>query len=198
MDILSLLLGVATLGVVFWGWYRLYRHVKGEDMGFRSKAGGAQRESLEDFVAAYRRGEASPDAPPAAPKAAAPAPMVVPVAPPPPAEAPAGPAPFLSGGAKLVYLTCRAGLRDHHLFARVRLATLSATRLDGALADAEVALLVCNPEMAVVAAVDLAGEPGPADAAKAEWLRGLGIRYLRLSPRTLPKPEELRTLIYRM
>jgi hypothetical protein len=202
MDILGLVLGVATLGVVFWGWYRMYRRVKGEDMPFGPKAGGsAKRESLEDFVAAYRRGEVNLDAPPVATRSAAPspvpAPVPVPMAPP-PAEPPAGPTPFLSGGAKLVYLTCRAGLRDHHLFARVRLATLSPTRLEGALADAEVALLVCNPEMAVVAAIDVTGDAGTGDAAKAEHLRGLGIRYLKLSPRTLPKPEEIRNLLYRL
>jgi hypothetical protein len=31
-----------------------------------------------------------------------------------------------------------------------------------------------------------------------DYLRSLGIRYLRLSPKTLPKPEEIRALLYRM
>jgi len=60
-------------------------------------------------------------------------------------------------------------------------------------------LSVCNPAMSVVAAIDVIGPDGRApDARKADYLRSLGIRYLRLSAKSLPKPEEIQALLYRM
>jgi hypothetical protein len=77
--------------------------------------------------------------------------------------------------------------------------SLCTGKLDTQLAESEISLLVCNAGMSIVAAIDVIGtEPASTDAAKAETLRSLGIRYLRLSPKSLPKPEEIRTLLYRM
>lgn len=106
---------------------------------------------------------------------------------------------FLSGATKLAYYVCRSGLRDHHVFAHVRLQSLCTGKLDARLADAQISLLVCNAGISIVAAIDvIESEAAPADGAKAETLRALGIRYLKLSPKSIPKPEDVRTLLYRM
>jgi hypothetical protein len=211
MSFLGLLLG-ATLGalalVVWFKWHK--RMTGGDSAGSGGKQEKAQAESLEAFIAAYRRGDVPANAPaaPAAPArppgsgtvgaipvANMPAPAMAPAA----AETVAKREAFLTGAGKLVYLACRSGLRDHHCFAQVRLQSLCTGKLDPALQSACVDLLVCNAAMAIVAAIDIAGpEPAASDAAKAECLRSLGIRHLRLSPKSLPKPEDIRTLLYRM
>jgi len=107
---------------------------------------------------------------------------------------------FLGGAVKLAYFLCKSGLKDHHVFAHVQLATLSATTVsDAGLARASIDLLVCNAEMSAVAAIELIGAEGQAtDTLKVDYLRSLGIHYLRLSVKSLPKPEEIRALLYRM
>lgn len=201
MIVLGLVFGAVIGGLVLVAWYRWNKTVKG-DAAPAAKAGKPQAESLEAFIAAYRRGEVSVgavQAPPSAtpgsvgPVTAAPAPTL------PAAESVGRREVFLSGAPKLVYLACKSGLRDHHCFAYVRLQALCTGKLEPPLQSAEVDLLVCNASLSVVAAIDIVGAaPAAADAAKAECLRGLGIRYLRLSPKSLPKPEEIRTLLYRM
>jgi hypothetical protein len=194
---------IAAIALVVWfKWHKTM--TSGEEFGVLPKKARDREEnaSLEDFVAAYRRGEVSlkqESGPSHAPVAAVPAA---------PAEAqpgriePALPArrdPFLSGATKLAYYVCKSGLRDHHVFAHVRMQSVCTGKLDAQLAESEISLLVCNAGMSIVAAIDVIGtEPASADAAKAETLRSLGIRYLKLSPKSLPKPEEIRTLLYRM
>jgi hypothetical protein len=121
----------------------------------------------------------------------------------PSAPAAAGPArrdAFISGSTKLAYLACKTGLRDHHIFAHVPLSALSSGDvIDPALARAGVDLLICNAAMSAVAAIDLIDSgAGAANAAKSDYLKILGIRYLRLSAKSLPRPDELHALLYKM
>ena len=97
----------------------------------------------------------------------------------------------------MVYLACKTGLRDHHIFAHVPLSALSTGgAIDPALA---VDLLICNAAMSAVAAIDLIDSGnGAANAAKSDYLKALGIRYLRLSAKSLPRPNELHALLYKM
>ena len=107
---------------------------------------------------------------------------------------------FISGARKLVYLVCRSGLRDHHIFAAVPLHALSTGgAIEPALALDTVDLLVCNAAMAPVAVIDIIdATSGPANAAKTAHLKSLGVRYLRLSAKSMPRPDALHALIYKM
>ena len=205
MNYFGLIFGGIVAIAAIAAWYRWHRSMTGEDNPGRLPAKGKkqdQSDSLEAFVAAYRRGAVSlteetrplPVAAARAPVASAPA-AIDRLQPALPARRDA----FLSGATKLAYYVCKSGLRDHHVFAQVRLQSLCTGKLDARLADAEISLLVCNAGMSIVAALDVIGaEAAPADGAKAETLRSLGIRYLKLSPKSLPKPEDIRTLLYRM
>ena len=184
-------------GIALFVWYKLHQSIVQSDSldspSSRKSRGGANN-SLEEFIAAYRRGEVAADGAVATAQTAAAKP-----------DAPAVTAPvrrdqFLSWAVKLAFFLCKAGLRDHHVFAHVQLATLAANGAsDTALARGSVDLVVCNPAMSVVAAIDVIGPDGPTpDATKADYLRSLGIRYLRLSAKSLPKPEEIQALLYRM
>jgi hypothetical protein len=203
MSGLGLILGGLLAAIALVVWFMWHKRMSGEEFGLLPKARDREeRDSLEEFVAAYRRGEvslkeeASPPHAPAAPAVAATA------DPPPERREPALPArrdPFLSGATKLAYYVCKSGLRDHHVFAHVRMQSLCSGKLDPQLAESEISLLVCNAGLSIIAAIDVIGsEPASTDAAKAETLRSLGIRYLRLSAKSLPRPEEIGTLLYRM
>ena len=205
MNYFGLIFGGIVAIAAIAAWYRWHRSMTGEDNPGRLPAKGKkqdQSDSLEAFVAAYRRGAVSlteetrplPVAAARAPVASAPA-AIDRLQPALPARRDA----FLSGATKLAYYVCKSGLRDHHVFAQVRLQSLCTGKLDARLADAEISLLVCNAGMSIVAAIDVIGpEAAPADGANVEALRSLGIRYLKLSPKSLPKPEDIRTLLYRM
>jgi hypothetical protein len=204
MKIFGAILGFVLIAGLFVFWIRTYKSIKGEaSSGLFGSAGsgdGKKTESLEAFIAAYRRGEVKVDpamppgpaaTPPSAPAAPTPAPRTL---------APAKREPFLSGQVKLGYYLCKSGLRDHHVFVHVQIGTLySAGTPDPAISRTTVDLLVCNAQMSAVAAIDLfvPGAPQP-DPAKSDSLKSLGIRYLRLSTKSLPKPEELHALLYRM
>jgi hypothetical protein len=207
MKIAGALFGFLILVAVFVVWFRAYKSIKGDDgplfsMGNRESR--KEKKSLDDFIAAYRRGEV----------AVASSAAVVAKAETKAAMAKAGPAApvfpvkrdaFVSGATKLAYLACKAGLRDHHIFAHVSLSALSRDGVsDPVLVDAEVDLLICNAGLSAVAAIDMIdaatndGAGVPANAAKAEHLRGLAIRYMRLSAKSLPRPDELHALLYKM
>ena len=206
MKIAGAMFGLLVLVVVFVIWLRTYKSIRGDDgslfsMGKRKPA--KENKSLDEFIAAYKRGEVTPGTgiastvKPAAAVAAVPGTTASPVV------APATPTrrdAFVSGPTKLAYLACKTGLRDHHIFAHVQLSALSAGgALDPALARAGVDLLICNANMSAVAAIDLLdSENATANAAKSEYLRVLGIRYLRLSAKSLPRPDELHALLYKM
>lgn len=197
MTYLGVLAALVIGGIALFVWYKLHQSIVQSDRldspSSRKSRGGGNN-SLEEFIAAYRRGEVAADGAVATAQTAAAT-----------ADAPAASVPvrrdhFLSGAVKLAFFLCKSGLKDHHVFAHVQLATLSATGVsDAALARASIDLLVCNAEMSAVAAIDVIGpEVHAPDATKADYLRSLGIRYLRLSAKTLPKPEEIQVLLYRM
>lgn len=185
--------------------------------------------SMEALIASYRRGEMPPPDSPIASAiaqktAALPLPAKAPVLNPAAARAvSAQPVPalasaalpsaesssdgvpvkresFISGATKLVYLVCRSGLRDHHIFAAVPLHALSTGgAIDPALALETVDLLVCNAAMAPVAVIDIIdATSGAANATKTAHLKALGVRYLRLSAKSMPRPDALHALIYKM
>ena len=208
MKIAIALLGFLILAVVFVVWFRAYRTIKGDDDPLLKKGQRKAKQdnnSLEDFIASYKRGEA----------VANPGPPLVTTAKPsstPPTVAAPAPVPaavqtmavkreaFVAGATKLVYLSCKAGLRDHHTFAHVSLSTLSTGgAIDPALARTSIDLLICNAAMSPVAAIDVidAGS-GAANVAKSDHLKALGIRYLRLSAKSLPRPNEFHALLYKM
>ena len=205
MSYFGAILGAIVVMAAIAAWFKWRESLLGDDapgLFSRKPKERSQAESLEDFVAAYRRGEVSLSEP-SRPVQAASA-VAIPAAPP---AAQAKPEPeavgrreaFLSGATKLAYYVCKSGLRDHHVFAHVQLQALCTGKLDAQLAGAEISLLVCNAGMSIVAAIDVTGPEAPAgDGAKADCLRTLGIRYLKLSPKSLPKPEDIRTLLYRM
>ena len=197
MKIAAAMFGLLILVVVFILWLRTYKSVRGDDgplfsMGKRKPA--KENKSLDEFIASYKRGEVAVGN--SAPVAAKPSPMPL-AAPAPTQTAPTKRDAFVSGSTKLVYLACKTGLRDHHIFAHVPLSALSTGgAIDPALA---VDLLICNAAMSAVAAIDLIDSGnGAANAAKSDYLKALGIRYLRLSAKSLPRPNELHALLYKM
>src|SRR5258706_1356691 len=212
MKIAGAIFGFIILAVIFVVWIRAYKSIKGEDNPLFSggkRKPGEEKDSLEDFIASYKRGEVRiPASVPAAAKTAS-APVPLPaaaaaaVAAAAAAAAPAAPVrreSFISGATKLAYLTCKAGLRDHHVFAHVQLSALSTGgMIDPALARSGVDLLICNAAMSAVAAIDLidAGSSA-ANVAKSDHLKTLGIRYLRLSAKSLPRPDQWHALLYKM
>src|SRR6266850_638941 len=197
MAYLGVLAVLVIGGIGLFVWYRMYQNIvqsgSPDSLSSRKPRGGVNN-SLEEFIAAYRHGKVAANGV----VVSAPTTAATP-------DAPAVTVPvrrdhFLSGAVKLAFFVCKAGLKDHHVFAHVQLAALAAdSASDAALARGSVDLVVCNPAMSVVAAIDVIGPEGRApDATKGDYLRSLGIRYLRLSAKTLPKPEEIRALLYRM
>ena len=124
-----------------------------------------------------------------APAAAATASPPAPAAPAP--AAPAAPGTLLRPEVKLAYLTFRSGLRDHHVFPNVRLGDLGF-----GVAVGTIDLLVCDSEFKYVAAVDVYTGEKPDDVPKSMFLSRAGINHLPLSIKAMPKPAQLRELIY--
>jgi hypothetical protein len=216
--------------VVWYRMYRSLKGDDGPMFSFLSSKPKKERgdNSLEALIASYKRGELPPDAAidataapvvPGAHKPAAtrPAATATPSGAtlatrlasaqpaPAPADAPASTPVvkrdvFISGATKLVYMVCKAGLRDHHVFAHVPLRALSTGgAIDPVLALNTIDLLVCNASMAPVAAIDVIdATSGPADVVKAGHLKALGLRYLRFSAKSLPRPDALHALLYKM
>ena len=206
MKIVGALFGLLILAVVFVLWLRTYKSLKGDDgplFSIGNRKPKKENNSIDEFIASYKRGEAAAgnSAPIPVKAAAKPSPSPIPLAA--PAAAPTVPVKrdaFVSGSTKLAYLACKTGLRDHHIFAHVPLSALSSSgTIDPALVRVDVDLLICNAAMSAVAIIDLidAGN-GAANAAKADYLKALGIRYLRLSPKSLPRPDELHAMLYKM
>ena len=203
MKIAGALLGLLIMAAVFVVWYRAYKSIKGDDgplFSIDKRKPRKDNNSLDEFVAAYKRGEVAPGN--GIPAAVKPATAVPPA---PVAAVPARRDAFISGSTKLAYLACKTGLRDHHIFAHVPLSALSSgDAIDPTLARTGVDLLICNAAMSAVAAIDLIDSglidagTGAANAAKSDYLKGLGIRYLRLSAKSLPRPDELHALLYKM
>lgn len=205
MKIAGALFGLLILAAALVVWFRAYKSIKGDDgplFSTGNRKPGKENNSLDEFIAAYKRGEVAVGN--NAPVAATPSPT--PLSAPSAAQtAPAKRDAFVSGSTKLAYLACKTGLRDHHIFAHVPLSALSTGgAIDPAVARSNVDLLICNAAMSAVAAIDLidaglidAGN-GAANAAKSDYLKALGIRYLRLTAKSLPRPDELHALLYKM
>ena len=205
MKIAGALFGILILAAVFVVWFRAYKSIKGDagplfSMGNRKPR--KESNSLEEFIASYKRGEVAVGN--SAPVATMPPPTPL-AAPAATQTAPAKRDAFVSGSTKLAYLACKTGLRDHHIFAHVPLSALSTGgAIDPALARTDVDLLICNATMSAVAAIDLVDTGlintgnDAANAAKTDYLKALGIRYLRLSAKSLPRPDELHALLYKM
>jgi hypothetical protein len=197
MAYLGVLAALVIGAIVLFVWFKLYRDIVQSDSldsPSSRKSRGAGPNSLEEFIAAYRGGKVAADGAVATTQASAAAPDA------PAVTVPVRRDPFLGPAVKLGYYLFKTGLKDHHVFVHVQLAALAANSTgDVASARSSVDLVVCNPAMSVVAAIDLIGPEGHTpDAKKADYLRSLGIRYLRLSAKTLPKPAEIRALLYRI
>jgi hypothetical protein len=202
MFLLKLTLALAIIIAALVLMFRLHKQIKG-DSGF----GAGSKESaqnnpheLEEFIAAYRRdktggaAQSRPDAQPAA--AAAPAAVATPN----PLPAAAKPrAAFLSGAGKVGFLVLKAGLPDHHVFANTRVADLLDGPANAALGNMRVDLLICNKELAIVAAVGLPNgvqSDSALEREKEQRLRAAGIRYVRFEAGAFPKPADVRRLVY--
>jgi hypothetical protein len=197
-----LLIAGALLLATLYGFYRLQRHMKGggsdgASIGGKKKDDGDANVDLEQFIAVYRQNKGKVEVP-----AAAPAGPPGPAAPPSlkPKEG------FLSGPNKLLYLVLRAALPDHQIFANVRLS--DSVQLAGEpatpharaqLAQARIDFLVCNKALAIVAYIDISDGNRADDVLKRQierFLNSSGVRYLRVPPTAIPRPAELRALIY--
>ncbi len=197
MAYLGALAFIVIGGIGLFFWYKQYKNIverDGLDPPSPKKSRSGPNNSLEEFIAAYRQGNV------AAVGVAASAPTATATPDAPAVTVPIRRDHFLSGAAKVAFFICKAGLKDHHIFAHVQLAALSTTGVsEAALARASIDLLVCNAEMSPVAAIDVIGPDGRVtDTLKVDYLRSLGIRYLRFTAKAMPKPEEIRALLYRM
>lgn len=204
MDILGVVAGFVVGGAALYVWYRLHRSwTQGEEFSLwpekKSNSEEDSSDGIEAFLAAYRTGNAGlPATTPAAGSAqvSPPRPGAAPTTVPrsvPPREA------FVSGAVKVAYLSFKSGLRDHHVFAHVAMTMLPGPgQIDPALSQATLDLLVCNSEMKPVAAIDIIGaDAAPVDSARLAHLKTCNVRYLRLTAKSLPKPEAVRALLYR-
>jgi hypothetical protein len=179
-------LGALLLGALLVGWYLLHRRITGEGspLAGRREAGHDGATELEAFIAAYRAGKVSPEqlkSPSAGSQSAAAAP-----------GAATTPSLFLRPEVKLAYLTFRTALRDHHVFANVRLSDVVANG-----GDIRVDLLVLDAKFVPVAAVDVYR---PGEDARADTLLALspsGVRYIRLQTNAMPRPGDIHSLLYR-
>jgi len=195
------ILAVALIAGAILGWVILHRRVRGDDTPLigatkRRARDKATENELEAFVAAYRGGKIDPVAlgsgeePPLEPAtstttASTAAALVAS----PPAAAATGT--LLRPEVKLAYLSFRSGLRDHHIFANVRLGDLGYGTAVGTID-----LLICDPGFNYVAAIDVyVGEP-PDDVPKTTFLRRAGLKHLTLAAKAIPKPGQLRELLY--
>jgi hypothetical protein len=216
--------GIVLLAGVVIGWYWLHRRIKGDEgplLGRLSKDQNKDSSAeLEAFIAAYRSGKLNAaelqqgSEPRPAPERSVPSP----IAPNPIASSPVGPravsqatpmpstataaaaateaepasTALLRPEVKLAYLTLRAGLRDHHVFPSIRLSDMGRGAAPG-----KVDLLVCNAQFQLIAAIDVFGAGSQPDAEKMAFLREAGIRYLKFSIGSMPKPAAVRALLYR-
>jgi hypothetical protein len=205
----GILAGLLVVAAVM-GWFVLHRRVRGDDAPLigatkRRAREKATENELEAFIAAYRGGKVDPvalsDAPDAALEPIQTAVGGLPVSPTvmtptedtatAPSTAAPGSGKLLRPEVKLAYLTFRSGLRDHHVFVNVRLGDLGYGTAVGTID-----LLVCDSGFKYVAAIDVCVADPPEDIAKATFLRNAGLRHLILRTRKMPKPDQLRTLIY--
>jgi hypothetical protein len=196
MVIVKLVVAVLIIVAVVLLLLRVHREISGgaslERPGGGKGKRGADKDNgnavneLEAFIAAYRRGKDEGAAP----------------APPPTANTSATVRKsYLTPHTKLCYLVVKAALPDHHVFCNARLVDALELHASHPLANARIDLIVCNKELGPIAAVDVSHpdeRASPTEREKTEQLQSAGIRYLRFTPNGIPKPTEIRDLIYRM
>ena len=192
MNILLVLLLIAGLLV---GWFWFHRWMKGEEgpwfqFGSKKKERRDTAAEMEAFIAAYRAGKINPAELKSEPTPEQSAPELASRATARAAPA-ASPAAVLRPEVKLAYLTLRAGLPDHHVFPGFRLADLGV-----AAAEVKVDLLVCDAQFRPVAALDVATQAAAPAGNRAASLQAAGIRYLALAVARMPRPAQIRALIY--
>lgn len=181
---------------------------------FRKKTAAREAASAKRFEEMLRsQVAASPGvaaAPALSPTPATPATASAPAAPPAPiakAAAVSARERFLGQPATLLYYLLKTGLPDHEIFANVSLASMIAAPAGGGereqhlrrLAPYQLDFVVCDKSMRIVAAIDIDAAVG-ADAAgiqqfKADCLKQAGVRLVRVNPGSMPRREQLRTLI---
>jgi hypothetical protein len=173
------------------GLLRLHREIYGEVSSAprrKAKDDKGSANELEAFIAAYRRDKE------AATGVAAPAAQPV-------LTSWVARKSYLTPHTKLCYLILKAALPDHHVFCNARLVDALELHAGHPLANARIDIVVCNKELGLVAVIDISNQ-GERDTQpereKTERLQSAGIRYLRFTPSAIPKPAEIRDLIYRM
>jgi hypothetical protein len=182
--VVAVLIVAGTLILLF----RLQRYFRGDSpipsARGRSESSRASADELESFIAAYRQNKDA--APPAEP--------------PPELTSWAARKSFLTPHLKLCYMVLKAGLPDHHVFCSARLMDALELHAGHPLAQARIDIVVCNKDLAPVVAIDVCNadeRDTPVEREKSERLRSAGIRHLRFTPGGIPKPAEIRDLIYR-
>ena len=115
---------------------------------------------------------------------------------------------FLTDPQRLLYLVLRAALPDHVVMANTRVIDLydlpagaEAVESDPRLRELlhqRLDCVVCRNDLVPLAAMVVypaAMPPAAGEQAKAESLRGLGIKFLRFRADSLPRPAEMRSLV---
>lgn len=214
MTWIKTIFGLLLLVGAIFGWVYIQKKFRGDDTPMfnrrKRKEPKEDGNDLEAFIAAYRSGKVDPaelagDARLPAGSAAAvtmatvvqtaaqgsagakaAAPSVAPAA-------PAAPRPgaLLRPEVKLAYLTFRTGMRDHHVFPNVRL-----NDLGHGVAVGTIDLLVCDGSFKYVAAIDIYVGEQPNDTPKQLFLNRAGIKHLYLPGAKMPRPNDLKDLIY--
>ncbi len=198
MILLKIIAAGAIIAGAFAAFYRIQREIRDSGTGSSGHGRESDRQSraeLDAFIASYRSGHAAASTTDGAVPALSTATIT------PPASAAtwtARPA-FLTGPGKLIYLLMRAGLPDHHVFANTRTVELIDLPVSNALAQSRIDLVVCNSDLKIVAAIDVADGADGGNALEQEKQRRIGaagIRYVRLSRSNFPKPAQVRQLVY--
>jgi hypothetical protein len=163
---------------------RIHREITGSDsVAPRPKEKTLTSNDLESLIAAYRRDKDG--------AAAVPAPTVT---------SWTARKSFLTAHTKLCYLVVKTALPDHHVFCNTRLGDALELHSEHPLAGVKIDLIVCNKELGPIAAIDVCNtedRSSPPEREKSARLQSAGIRYLRFTPGGIPKPNEVRDLIYR-
>jgi len=199
MLIVKLVVGALIVFGTLFALVRVHREIRGESPNAtrtKDKHDRHGADELESFIAAYRRDKDA--AAGAADPANAPAPALM------PAQAVTSwvaRRSYLTPHIKLCYLVVKAALPDHHVFCNARLLDALEIHAGHPLATVRIDIVVCNKDLGLVAVIDVSNQ-GERDTAaereKVERLHSAGLRYLRFTPGAIPRPAELRDLIYRI
>jgi hypothetical protein len=210
---IQLTIGGVIMAAALVGLALFHRHLRGEGgslfSGRKAPEPKADAGDLEAFIAAYRRDKAAGGQPaaPAVANSTTAAPAAAPI--PAVAVTPAPgkpPGPFLQGPAKVLFLVLKAALPDHHIFVYTRLTDVIkpigkplTPQGRAQFAQSRMDFVVCNKALNVVALLDISDGTRPDDPIKQHLqpqLATAGIRYVRVAPDALPKPAQVKELVY--